>query len=107
MFLYRRFIERFAEIPRPLINLLKTKTIWHWAPTEKEAFEKFKLALTTAPALQQNDENKAYILRTDASAYALGAVLLQGEGEDVHPIEYTRCLLRLQKRITARRNAKL
>ncbi|GFT54849.1 hypothetical protein TNCV_562291 [Trichonephila clavipes] len=34
--------------------------------------------------LKQADGTKPYIIRTDASNYALGAVLLQGEGSDLH-----------------------
>ncbi|GFV00797.1 retrovirus-related Pol polyprotein from transposon 297 [Trichonephila clavipes] len=34
-----------------------------------------------------------YIIRTDASNYALGAVFLQGEGSEEHPIEYAHRLL--------------
>ncbi|GFU30805.1 retrovirus-related Pol polyprotein from transposon 17.6 [Trichonephila clavipes] len=41
----------------------------------------------------QADGTKPYIIRTDASNYALGAVLLQGEGSDEHPIEYASRLL--------------
>ncbi|GFX38851.1 hypothetical protein TNCV_1890151 [Trichonephila clavipes] len=41
----------------------------------------------------QADGTKLYIIRTDASNYALGAVLLQGEGSDEHPIEYASRLL--------------
>ncbi|GFX15917.1 retrovirus-related Pol polyprotein from transposon 17.6 [Trichonephila clavipes] len=45
------------------------------------------------PVLKQADGTKPYIIRTDASNYALGAVLLQGEGSDEHPIEYASRLL--------------
>ncbi|GFU55737.1 retrovirus-related Pol polyprotein from transposon 297 [Trichonephila clavipes] len=43
--------------------------------------------------VMQADGTKPYIIRTDASNYALGAVLLQGEGSDEHPIEYVSRLL--------------
>ena len=38
--------------------------------------------------LKQSDGNLPFTIRTDAISYALGAVLLQGEGETEHPIEY-------------------
>lgn len=52
-----------------------------------------KSLLTTSPVLQQADETKPFIIRTDASGYAIGAVLVQGEKEEEHPIEYASRLL--------------
>lgn len=43
--------------------------------------------------LRQADPKLPYLLRTDASAYAIGAALLQGEGADERPIEYASRLL--------------
>lgn len=57
------------------------------------AFDELKTLLTTTPILQQADESKPFIIRTDASGYAIGAVLVQGEKEDEHPIEYASRLL--------------
>ena len=52
----------------------------------------------TPPILQQVDETKSFCLKTDASNYALGAVLLQGEKDNEHPIEYaSRLLLAAEK----------
>jgi len=46
------------------------------------------------PVLKQCDPTQPYVIRTDASAYALGAVLLQGKThEDQHPVEYASRLL--------------
>ncbi|GFS50244.1 retrovirus-related Pol polyprotein from transposon 17.6 [Trichonephila clavipes] len=56
-------------------------------------FKPLKNSLTAPPVLKQADGTKPYIIRTDASNYALGAVLLQGEGSDEHPIEYASRLL--------------
>lgn len=49
--------------------------------------------MITAPILRQADDTKLYVLKTDASSYALGAALVQGEGEDEHPVEYASRLL--------------
>lgn len=85
---YRRFIDRFAELSRPLSNLLKKDATWNWGPDQKNSFESLLRALASAPVLQQNDPSKPYVLRTDASSYALGVVLVQGEGSEEHPVEY-------------------
>lgn len=90
---YRRFVPQFADISRPLSQLTKKNAEWEWGSAQQASFESLKKLLVEPPILQQNDPNKPYILRTDASSYALGAVLLQGDGEDEHPIEYASRLL--------------
>lgn len=54
---------------------------------KNHAYNELKKRLTTAPILKQADETMPYILTTDASSYAVGAVLTQGEGADEHPVE--------------------
>lgn len=48
--------------------------------------------------MAQADETKPYIIKTDASNYAIGAVLVQGKGEQEHPIEYASRLLNQAER---------
>lgn len=90
---FRRYIQNFAEISRPLSDLTKKKVQWEWGFSQQKAFETLKNCLITPPVLKQADGTKPYIIRTDSSSYALGAVLLQGEGSDEHPIEYASRLL--------------
>ncbi|GFV32294.1 transposon Tf2-9 polyprotein [Trichonephila clavipes] len=90
---FRRYIQDFAKISRPLSYLTKKKVKWQWGFDQQNAFQTLKNSLTTSPVLKQADGTKPYIIRTDASNYALGAVLLQGEGSDEHPIEYASRLL--------------
>lgn len=95
---YRRFIERFADIARPLTDLLKKDAEWRWTEREQWAFEKLKRRLTSPPILRQADESLPFTLRTDASARAIGAVLCQGEAADERPIEYASRLLTAAER---------
>lgn len=90
---YRRFVPNFARNSKPLSNLMKKDAKWKWMEEENNAFEKLKNLLVSPLILQQVDEKKPFYLKTDASNYALGAVLLQGEKEDEHPIEYASRLL--------------
>lgn len=90
---YRRFIENFAEISRPLSELTKKNAPFIWTDKQQKSFEMLKTLLTTTPILRQADENKPFSIRTDASSYAMGAVLIQGEGEEEHPVEYASKLL--------------
>lgn len=90
---YRRFVPQFAERARPLTNLLRKNNPWTWATDEQNAYDDLKECLTTAPVLQQADETQPFIIKSDASAYAVGAGLFQGEGSEEHPVEYASRLL--------------
>ncbi|KAG5880369.1 hypothetical protein JTB14_029495 [Gonioctena quinquepunctata] len=67
-----------------------------WAPEEQTAFDELKKLLVTA--LRQCDKTEPYVIRKDSSNHLLGAVLLQGEGEDEHPVEYASRLLNAAER---------
>ncbi|GFU87870.1 retrovirus-related Pol polyprotein from transposon 17.6 [Trichonephila clavipes] len=88
-----RYVPNFADIARPLSSLTKKKVQWHWGPEQQESFETLKMRLMTPPILKQADGSKPFTIRTDASSYELGAVLLQGSGPDEHVIEYASRLM--------------
>ncbi|GFX69673.1 retrovirus-related Pol polyprotein from transposon opus [Trichonephila clavipes] len=90
--LYRKFIANFSEIARPFSNLTKKKAAWKWSEEEEKAFQALKHRLVSPPILKQADFSKPFLIRTDASNYALRAVLLQGEDKE-HPVEFARRLL--------------
>ncbi|CAF5077770.1 unnamed protein product, partial [Rotaria socialis] len=52
------------------------------------AFVTLKEALLTAPVLRLPDFNLTFIVVTDASAIAVGGVLMQNDGEGERPIAY-------------------
>lgn len=80
---YRRFIPNFSKITKPLTSLLKKDTAFTWSTQQEQAFNHLKTQLTTAPVLQYPNSDQPFILTTDASNYAAGAVLSQGEiGKD-------------------------
>lgn len=75
---YRRFIKDFAKIVKPLtVQLKKTEELRH-TKEFVETFEKCKSLLTCSDILQYPDFSKPFLLTTDASNFALGAVLSQG-----------------------------
>ena len=90
---FRRFIPNFAKIAEPLTRLTKKATKWSWETEQQKAFDELKKALTSSPILMQADDSRPFMLRTDASSFAIGAVLLQGETGEEHPIEYASRLL--------------
>lgn len=86
---YRKFIKNFAKITKPLTNCLKKDNIIDINnKTYVDCFKFCKTLLMNEPLLQHPDFEKPFILTTDASNFALGAVLSQGLiGSDL-PISY-------------------
>jgi hypothetical protein len=76
---FRRFIQGFASLSLPLVNLTKKDAPFRWTPACEEGFQGLKAALTDAPVLQAPDPYLPYKLVTDASGYGMGAVLLQND----------------------------
>ncbi|XP_043263107.1 uncharacterized protein LOC122403574 [Colletes gigas] len=95
---YRRFIPGFAQTAEPLTRLTRKKTSWHWGEKQKKSFQDLKRMLTEAPVLKPANPKMPYTIRTDASGYALGAALVQGEKEEEHPVEYASRLLTTAER---------
>ncbi|GFX74469.1 retrovirus-related Pol polyprotein from transposon 17.6 [Trichonephila clavipes] len=78
---------------QPLSNLTKKKASWKWLEEEEKAFQTLKQCLVSPPILKQADFSKPFLIRIDASNYALGAVLLQGENKEEHSVEFASRLL--------------
>ncbi|PSC68320.1 retroelement pol poly [Micractinium conductrix] len=85
---FRRFIPRYAHRATPLTRLLKQTAAWVWGAEEQNAFEDLRRALTEAPVLVPPDHNKDWLLYTDASDVALGAVVLQETDEGPRAVAY-------------------
>jgi hypothetical protein len=81
---YRRFVQHFGMIAKPLTDLLKKGTIFIWSKDCETAFQLLKNALLTAPVLALPNFSKPFVVETDASETGVGAVLQQ----DGHPIAY-------------------
>ena len=60
----------------------------HWDQPRQVAFETLKRAFTSYPVLRNPDPNKCYILDTNISAYAIGAILSQDFPDGCHPVAY-------------------
>ena len=87
---YRRFIQHYAEVVAPLVELTKKgkPVVVIWNPEAEHAFHTLKALLCESPILRLPDMNKPFILRTDASNVALGAVLLQRHSDTLFPTAY-------------------
>ncbi|PNY17781.1 Ty3/gypsy retrotransposon protein [Trifolium pratense] len=80
---YRKFVRNYASLASPLTSLLK-KDAFQWSDSALDSFNALKQALTTAPVLALPNFSNTFIVQTDASNHAMGAVLLQ-QG---HPLAY-------------------
>jgi RNase H-like domain found in reverse transcriptase/Reverse transcriptase (RNA-dependent DNA polymerase)/Integrase zinc binding domain/Chromo (CHRromatin Organisation MOdifier) domain len=88
---YRRFIKNFSRLLTPITSLLKkSNSPFNWTNAADKAFNSLKKAFTSAPILRHFDYSKPAVLETDASDYALGAVLSQLDDETglLHPCAF-------------------
>ena len=77
---YRRFVKNFSGIAKPLNAMLKKDARPTWddpKPEVVEAFDTLKRKLISPPILALPKKDRPYMIDTDASAYQLGATLLQ------------------------------
>ena len=74
---YRRFIENFSKIPKPMTELFKKDTKFKWTKECEASFQELKKHLTTAPVLILPDIRKDFQVYCDASRLGLGSVLMQ------------------------------
>nr|AAL69435.1 Putative polyprotein [Oryza sativa]AAN04915.1 Putative polyprotein [Oryza sativa Japonica Group]AAP52154.1 retrotransposon protein, putative, Ty3-gypsy subclass [Oryza sativa Japonica Group] len=87
---YRRFIENFSKIARPVTQLLKKEEKFVWSPQCEKAFQTLKEKLVSSPVLILPDTRKDFLVYCDASRRGLGCVLMQ-EG---HVVAYASRQLR-------------
>ncbi|XP_066361406.1 uncharacterized protein [Miscanthus floridulus] len=81
---YRRFIQHYGIISRPLTEMLKKGQSFHWNSDSDRAFQLLKQKMIQAPVLAVPNFGKTFVLETDASDLGIGAVLMQ----ENHPIAY-------------------
>jgi hypothetical protein len=74
---YRRFIERFSKIARPMPTLLQKDKKFEWTNTCERSFCELKKRLTIAPVLVLPDIHKDFTIYCDASRQGLDCVLMQ------------------------------
>ena len=83
---YRQCIPGFANLAFPLTELTKPRQPFIWGQEQQEAFELLKKALITSPILAHPDPSKPYTLYTDASDKAVGAILVQLDGDGIERV---------------------
>jgi hypothetical protein len=87
---YRRFIEGFSKISKPMMELLAKGKTFEWMPRREASFQELKKRLTMALVVTMSDMEKPFSIYCDASGQGLGCVLTQ----DDHVVAYASRQLR-------------
>ncbi|GJT71003.1 putative reverse transcriptase domain-containing protein [Tanacetum coccineum] len=74
---YRRFIENFSKIAKPLTLLTQKNKTYVWGDEQDEAFRILKEKLCNAPVLALPDGPDDFVVYCDASKQGFGCVLMQ------------------------------
>ena len=93
---YRKFIENFAAIAKPIYDAIKAYRNradkldpFEWTNEADAAFNELKRLLSQKPVLRAPRQGEPFIIYTDASHVALGVVLCQADEKGaVHPCAY-------------------
>ena len=86
---YRRFIEGFSKIAKPLYQLTKKDQKWEFGMKQQEAFNGLIYKLPHAPILAQYDPKKPITIETDASKYVMAGIISQTGADGIlRPIAY-------------------
>lgn len=89
---YRRFITNYSKIALPLSKLLRKENAgknFEWTPQAQHSFETLRNSFTSDNILQHFDPSLPITLETDASDFAVGAVLSQTFPDNLrHPIAF-------------------
>ena len=86
---YRRFIENFGRIAKPLTDLSKKGRSFEMGPKELRAFKTLKDMLTQAPLLRHYSTDRQTTVETDASDGVVSAVFSQKQDDDLwRPVSF-------------------
>ncbi|GJX26829.1 putative reverse transcriptase domain-containing protein [Tanacetum coccineum] len=91
---YRRFIEGFSKIAKPMTKLTQKNVKFDWSEKAEAAFQLLKQKLCSAPILALPEGSENFMVYCDASRKGLGAVLMQRE----KVIAYASCQLKIHEK---------
>nr|GEV78705.1 putative reverse transcriptase domain-containing protein [Tanacetum cinerariifolium] len=94
---YRRFIEGFSKIAKPMTKLTQNKVKFEWGDKQEAAFQLLKQKLCSAPILALPEGSKDFIVYCDALVKGLGAVLMQKEKSLQHILDHKELNMRQRR----------
>lgn len=99
---YAKFIPRLAEEVEPMRRLLRKDIPFEWDTAAQASFERVKTLLASHKVLHMFDPALPVTVATDASAYGLGAVLQQVDGQKTLTIAFaSRTLTNAERKYSA------
>ena len=86
---YRRFISDYSDIVVPLTRLTRKGIPWNFSDDARKSFNALKSAFISASVLTHWIPDKPIIVETDASDYALGAILsIETDSGQIRPVAF-------------------
>ena len=86
---YRRFIQGYSDIVVPLTRLTRKGVPWNFSDDCRKSFLRLKDAFTSAPVLVHWAPDAPITVETDASDYAVAAILsITCPDNEIHPVAF-------------------
>ena len=86
---YRRFIQDYSDIVVPLTRLTRKGVPWNFSDDCRKSFLRLEDAFTSAPVLVHWTPNAPITVETDASDYAITAILsITCSDNEIHPVAF-------------------
>lgn len=87
---FRKFIENYVTIAKPLSDLTRKDATFQFGPDQLKSFETLKQKIQERPVLQIYNRDAETELHTDASKFGTAAILMQRSFEDheFHPVYF-------------------
>ena len=86
---YRRFIYDYSKIAAPLTHLICKDVAFKWSSECENAFNTLKRTFISNVILCHYNSDLKLVMKTDASDYVSGGILLQYDENDVlYPVMY-------------------
>jgi hypothetical protein len=87
---YRRFIDNYSGIVKPLTRLTTKGCQWKWTTECDNVFQLLKRAFQEAPILRHFDPSQPIIVESDASDFSIAAIISQPHPEtgNLHPVAF-------------------
>jgi hypothetical protein len=85
---YRNYVDKFAELAKPLTDITGKRAVFFWGPEQQQAFDTLREKLTSTPVLAYPRAGYPYVLDVDSSQSAAGAVLSQNQDSQEKVIAY-------------------
>ena len=100
-----KFIPRYASLTKPLRDLTRTETKFHWGPTEDKAFKEVKGAITSKDTIAFFNPKLPIMVPVEASYNeGLSAGLFQQSAKGWQPVHFiSRSLTDVEKKVQSDR----